>query len=142
MYLEVKALHIITVVAWFAGLFYIFRLFVYHRKSHANEDVCAVLSIMERKLLRYICLPAMIAVLATGTILVALMPVFMTQKWFWIKIALVALLLAYQGLAELTYQRFSEGRFFLSEKECRFINEFPTLVLMGAVLLVVLKPFL
>jgi len=74
LYLSIKSLHIISMVAWFAGLFYIFRLFVYHVQKKDSQEVCTTFLIMEEKLLRIIMLPAMIFTLATGIFMIVLVP--------------------------------------------------------------------
>lgn len=141
LYLVLKAMHLISVVAWFAGLFYIFRLFVYHRMKHAEPSICSLLQLMEGRLLRYITVPASIAALAFGLSLLILNPTLMARPWFWAKLALVSALYGYQALAWRTWQRFGRQDFFLSEKACRAWNELPTLILIGAIFLAVLKPW-
>lgn len=128
-------------VAWFAGLFYIFRLFVYHRIRHTSTEVCELLSLMEKRLLSFIVLPASLATLFFGLSLLALNPSLLERPWLWIKLCLVISLFGYQWLATYTRRKFSHGDFFLTEKNCRLINEFPTLVLIVVVLLAVLKPW-
>lgn len=140
MFGVLKALHIISVVCWFAGLFYIFRLFVYHRQKCEDGNVTALLHVMERRLLKAIIFPASITTLLSGLSLVSRHPYVLSQPWFWGKMFLILLLLGYQALAWRTCSRFREGHFDLSERSCRIINEIPTLVLIGAVFLVVLKP--
>lgn len=139
-YLVLKALHIIFMVAWFAGLFYIFRLFVYHAKHQDNAEIRAIYTQMERKLLYIIMHPAMLLTFLFGLLLITQNPAVLTAPWFLIKLGLVAVLVAYQVFAGLTQKRFARGDFFLSEKACRLINEVPTLVLIAVVLLAVLKP--
>ncbi len=140
-YLTLKSLHLISMVAWFAGLFYIFRLFVYHRMQHSSVEVCGLLSQMERRLISFIILPASLATLLFGLSLLALNPSLLNRSWLWLKLFLVISLFGYQWLAAHTRQRFFRGEFYLSEKSCRMINEFPTLVLIIVVLLAVLKPW-
>lgn len=140
-YLELKAIHIISVIAWFAGLFYIFRLYVYHRQNNENKEACNIFSTMERKLLCFIITPASVLAIMTGTWLVSLNPAYLEQKWLWLKVLFVGLLLSYQLLSWVTYLRFEKGQFMLSEKQCRCINEWPTVVLIVVVFLVVLKPW-
>lgn len=140
-YLELKSVHIISVIAWFAGLFYIFRLYVYHRQNSDNNEVSKIFSMMERRLLCFIITPASILTLLSGAGLITLNPAYLEQKWLWLKIFFVALLLTYQFLSWFTYRRFLKGQFILSEKQCRCINEWPTLVLIVVVCLVVLKPW-
>ncbi len=139
-YLWLKAFHIIFMVAWFAGLFYIFRLFVYHAKFKDNQGMAAVYVQMERKLLTIIMHPAMVLTMAFGFFLVSDNPSILMARWFWAKLGLVLVLVVYHLFATITHRRFAEGDFFLSEKACRIINEIPTLVLIGAVILVVVKP--
>mgnify|MGYP003336693988 CR=1 FL=1 len=136
----VKALHIIAMVAWFAGLFYIFRLFVYHRIHFRNPEVRELLSLMEFRLLRYIIRPASIAVPLLGSVLIYWNPALLQEHWLWLKLVLVALLYGYQALSNYTHRAFRKQNFFLSERACRMWNEFPTLILIGAVLLAILKP--
>ncbi len=140
-YLILKSLHLISMVAWFAGLFYIFRLFVYHRMKKDSREACELLEVMERKLLSYIILPASIATAFFGTWLLALNPALLKGTWIWIKLGLVAGLLGYQVLSGVTRKRFLKKDFYLSEKACRMINELPTLILIAVVFLAVLKPW-
>ncbi len=139
-YLWLKAFHIIFMVAWFAGLFYIFRLYVYHAKFKDNKEMAAAYVQMERKLLTIIMHPAMFLTVMFGFFLVTENPLVLAAKWFWAKLALVLVLIGYHLFATITHRRFSENDYFLSEKACRFINEIPTLVLIGVVILVVVKP--
>lgn len=140
MYLGIKVLHVVSLVAWFAGLFYIFRLFVYHRRESQNASICAVFAEMERKLLKIITLPASLLTLASGIAMLALSPDWLSQRWFHIKMVGVIALYAYQWLAFYTQNCFSRGDFYLSERACRIINEFPTIFLILNVSMAVLKP--
>ncbi len=140
-YLWIKAFHLIFLVAWFAGLFYIFRLFVYHARFKDNKDMAAAYVLMERKLLTVIMHPAMVLTIIFGFFLVTENPAVILARWFLAKMGLVLVLIGYHLFATVTHRRFAEGDFFLSEKACRMINEIPTLVLIGAVILVVVKPF-
>lgn len=142
LYLWIKALHLIFMVAWFAGLFYIFRLFVYHAKYQAKPELCEAYQVMERKLLYIIMHPAMLFTILFGVLLISLNPAVMHAPWFWLKLVFVACLIAYQIFAGITRRRFASGDFFLTEKQCRFINEVPTLLLIGIIILVVVKPTL
>lgn len=139
-YLYIKAFHIIFMVSWFAGLFYIFRLFVYHVKFQSEENMRQAYSLMERKLLYIIMHPAMLLTILTGIALVVINHHVLTAPWFHVKMSLVLFLIAYQIFASITHKRFSRGDFFLSEKKCRMINEIPTLILIGAVIMAVVKP--
>lgn len=140
-YLWLKAFHIIFMVAWFAGLFYIFRLFVYHAKFQGDPKMREAYSLMERKLLFIIMHPAMALTILFGFLLIAQNPAVLSAAWFHAKLLLVLFLVIYQVFAGITHRRFTRGDFFLSEKACRIINEIPTLILIGVVILVVVKPF-
>ena len=137
-----KALHIISFVAWFAGLFYIFRLYVYHVENKDKPEVTAVLEVMERKLLRFICMPAMILTTAFGLGLLAQMPNHLGQGWFHVKLAALFFLFGYHGYASRVRKNFAADRYTLTSKQCRMINEVPTLLLVTIVAMVVLKPAL
>ncbi len=141
MYLWLKAFHIIAVVAWFAGLFYIFRLFVYHVMHKNNADMAKVYGVMEYKLIYYISHPAMFLTIALGVGMVAMNPVLLQQKWFHAKLLGVVALMTYQFFAGYTWRQFNKQNYFLSEKSCRLINEVPTVLLILIVLMVILKPF-
>jgi putative membrane protein len=141
MYLWIKAAHLIMIVAWFAGLFYIFRLFVYHVKYKDKAGLPEVFEEMERKLMRYIMLPASLLTVATGATLIVLNPDWLSQGWLHTKLSLLVFLFGYHGYASKVRKRFAKKDYFLSEKACRVINEVPTVILVLVVLLVVLKPF-
>lgn len=138
-YLWVKAAHVIAVIAWYAGLFYIFRLYVYHVQQRDQPAVVATLAVMERRLLRGIMAPAAIASLSFGAWMLVLQPGLLAMPWLHLKLAAVAALLAYHALAWHTRRRFLAGDYFLSERACRWINEWPTVLLFVIVIAVILK---
>lgn len=140
MYLWIKAFHIMAVVTWFAGLFYLPRLFVYHAMS---EDRISRerFKIMERKLYRGIMMPSMIVAAGLGVWLLILQPAWMKQGWLHAKLALVALLIIYHFICGSQLRRFASDSNTRSHVFYRWFNEAPVVVLVGAVLLVVLKPF-
>ncbi len=140
-YLWLKALHVIFVIAWFAGLFYIFRLFVYHAKHQKNSEMCAVFETMEQKLLKIIVIPGSVMTLLFGILMLLQNMTLMEQPWMHIKLTGVVGLFAYQFFAYKTFLRFKNKDFFLSEKQCRFLNEIPTLFLFLIVIMVILRPF-
>lgn len=140
MYLWIKAFHIMAVVTWFAGLFYLPRLFVYHAMSD-DQPSRDRFKIMERKLYRGIMLPSMVATLGLGIWLLALQPGWMQQGWMHAKLTLVALLVVYHLLCGAQLRRFASDSNTRSHVFYRWFNEAPVLVLVGVVLLVVLKPF-
>lgn len=139
--LWLKALHIIAVITWFAALFYLPRLFVYHAMS---EDTVSRerFKIMERKLYRGIMTPSMIATLGFGIWMVALQPAFyLSQGWMHAKLTLVLALVAYHGLCGRHLRAFDEERNTRSHVYFRVFNELPVLALVGIVILVVVRPF-
>jgi len=140
LYLWIKALHIVSVVCWFAALFYLPRLFVYHSMSEdavSRERFC----VMERKLYRGIMGPAMIATLVFGIWLISLTPGFMSQAWMHAKLTLVVLLIGYHHVCGAQVKRFARGENGRSHVFYRWFNEIPVLILLAIVILVVVKPF-
>lgn len=136
----ILAFHVIFVVCWFAGLFYLPRLFVYH--AEANDKISADrFKIMERKLFWGIMTPSGILATIFGLwYLLTYWPVYMHQGWMHIKIALVLLLWIYHFLCWKYYVNFKENRNAHSHKFYRFFNEVPILFLIVIVILVVVKP--
>lgn len=141
MYTYLKAFHLIFIITWFAELFYIFRLYVYHAKHQNKKETCQIFETMEYKLLYYIGHPSMAITLILGITLLVQNPALMKQGWVHAKIFLVLMLIGYQIFAGITRRRFAKGDFFLTEKACRFINEVPSVLLVAIVLLAILKPF-
>lgn len=139
--LWVKALHIISVICWFAGLFYLPRLFVYH--ADTTDDVSiARFKIMERRLYMGIMVPAAIATLVFGVWLSAyLWAGVKTSGWFHAKIALVLLLIGYHKMCRYHLRKFANDENTRSHVYFRWFNEVPTLLLFAIVILVVVKPF-
>ena len=136
--LWVKALHIVSMVTWFAGLFYLPRLFVYHALA---EDTISRerFKVMERKLFWGIMTPGGVLTLVFGMWLWAGWG--FAGGWLYTKFALAALLVAYHVWCAILMLEFRAGRNVKSHVWFRWFNEFPTLVLFAAVFLVVLKPY-
>lgn len=139
-YLTLKALHLIGMVAWFAGCFYIFRLFVYHVKHRDEANMAAAYSVMERKLLFMIMHPAMLVTLVCGIALIVIQPALMKQSWLHWKFMAIFGLIAYQVYAGRIHKRMARGEYPLSEKACRWINEVPTVLLIAIIYLAVFRP--
>jgi putative membrane protein len=142
--LTVKALHIIFVVSWFAGLFYMVRLFIYHVEAQAKSDVeKEILSnqfvIMEKKLWWIITTPAMVLTVIFGTWMVILNPSYLYAPWFQIKLVFVLLLLIYHFLCQNIMVKFKQNIFRWKSTQLRLWNELATLFLVAIVFLVVLK---
>jgi putative membrane protein len=140
MYLYVKAFHIIAVIAWMAGMLYLPRLFVYHASAKTNSEQSETFKVMERRLLRFIMTPAMIATWILGIILVIQTGAF-TATWFHIKFALVLAMTILHGLFASWAHDFAFNRNKHLPKFYRIINEIPTVLLILIVLLAVVKPF-
>lgn len=140
MYLWVKAFHIIMMVSWFAGLFYLPRLFVNHAQF-ADGPVHERLTMMEGKLYRFVT-PIMWLTLISGIWLTFLGWGYLhDQPWYWTKVCIVALLIVYHFYCGRLVTMFAEGRNTRSHKFYRVFNEAPVLALMAAVILVVVRPF-
>ena len=125
-----KALHLIAMVAWFAGLFYLFRILVYHVENRDKPEVTAVLKTMARKLYRIITLPAMIATCVFGLTMIALNPALLKSGWLHVKLMLVLGLAGYTLFTGYARRRFEADDLFLTSKQCRLWNEAPTLFLV------------
>jgi putative membrane protein len=137
-----KALHIISVVAWMAGLLYLPRLFVYHASAAPGSDTSETFKVMERRLLRGIVHPALVLTYAFG-ILLALTPgvVDWHAGWIHAKLALVAALTVMHIACMRWQQDFAADRNRHTARFYRMVNEVPTLILIAIVILVVVKPF-
>jgi putative membrane protein len=140
-YFWYKALHIISFVAWMAGLFYLPRLYVYHCKVLAGSEADGLFKIMELKLLRFIMNPAMIATFIFGFAMIAELGFSSFGGWLHFKLLLLIFLAGFHGMLARYRRSFAEGRNQKSEGFFRVINEVPTVLLIGIVLLAVFKPF-
>jgi len=140
MHLWLKAFHLIAMVAWFAGLFYVFRLFVYQVESRDQPDAVAVLKVMAEKLWRIIMRPAMVATWVFGLAMIANQPGLLDGTWLRVKLVLLLGLTIYHFWIGQVRARFEADDLFLTSRQCRMLNEVPTLFLVSIVLLAVLKP--
>jgi putative membrane protein len=140
MLLWIKALHIVAVISWMAGLLYLPRLFVYHAEAPKGSPQSETFKVMEWRLLRLIMNPAMIVVWLTGPLLAYLLGVY-HDRWFVAKLVLVLLLTIYHHALGRWRKAFAEDRNTRDARYFRFANEVPTLLMIGIVILVVVKPF-
>jgi protoporphyrinogen IX oxidase len=140
MYLWIKAFHIIAVIAWMAGMLYLPRLFVYHSQAEPGSAQSETFKVMERRLLRAIINPAMVVVWVSGLWL-AWLNGFFASGWLHAKFALVLAMSALHGFFARWRKDFAADRNRHSANFYRIINELPTILMIGIVLLVVLKPF-
>ena len=140
MYEWVKALHVIAIISWMAGLLYLPRLFVYHCDAEAGSVQSETFKIMERRLYRAIMTPAMIIAWLTGLFLIW-QGGWITSGWLHTKLALVIAMSGAHGFMGRCVRDFAADRNLRSHKFYRFINEIPTLLMVGVVILVIVKPF-
>ena len=138
----IKAFHIVSVVAWMAGLLYLPRLFVYHADAPAGSDMAETFKLMERRLLRGIMLPAVILVMVFGVLLAATPGIVDWHRgWIWAKLALVLALGVFHRVLANWRRDFAADRPPHTARFFRMVNELPTLALIAIVVLVVVKPF-
>ena len=140
MYEWIKALHIIAVIAWMAGMLYLPRLFVYHCEAESGSEQSETFKIMERRLLKVIINPAMILTWLAGLYL-AWAGHWFSAGWLHAKLVLVLVLSGVHGFFSRWVKDFAAGRNKRSQRFYRFINEVPTLLMVLIVILVVVKPF-
>lgn len=143
-YLWYKAFHLIGVVVWFAGLFYLVRLFIYHVEADAEpEPARSILQnqyqIMEKRLYNIITTPGMVLTVAMAGGIIYTNPGIMKSGWLHIKLAFVAVLLAYHVYCGMLMRRLEAGECRWSSKQLRALNEAPTLLLLVIVMLAVFK---
>jgi protoporphyrinogen IX oxidase len=141
-YLWLKAFHVMSMISWMAALFYLPRLFIYHAEHKDNAGFVEVVKIQEDKLFRYIGNPAMIATVLSGALMIALdTGLFHTGGWLHAKLTLALLLLIYHFDCKRHLGLLREDKSTKSGKFFRFYNEVPTLLMIGIVIFVVIKPF-
>ncbi len=140
VYLWIKALHIISVIAWMAGLLYLPRLFVYHCRVKPGSEASETFKIMERRLYRAIMNPAMIASLVFGGLLLMNLSGGWQETWLQLKLLAVAGLLALHIMMGNWRRAFAQDRNRRSENFFRLMNEAPTLLMAAIVILAVVKP--
>ncbi len=141
IYLWIKALHIISVMAWMAGMLYLPRLFVYHCESETGSPQSETFKVMERRLLRAIINPAMGAAFLFGILMIIANPGLLSDGWFHVKLVLVLALSAFHGFLARWRKDFAADSNRRSVRFFRIMNEVPTLFMIAIVILAVVKPF-
>jgi putative membrane protein len=136
----IKAMHVVAVIAWMAGLLYLPRLFVYHAQVEPGSQQSETFKVMEHRLLRMIMNPAMIVVWITGPLLAWRQGMYM-DRWLWAKMVLVVVLTWFHHALGLWRKDFAADRNARNQRFYRIINEVPTLLMVGIVVLVIVKPF-
>jgi len=144
MYNYILAIHIIFVVCWFAGLFYIVRLFIYHTEAQDKPEPEKIIlskqfEIMERRLWNVIAIPSMVLVVAAGITMLSLMPAWLQQPWMHIKLTFVVLLIIYHFICQNKIKQMRNGIFKWTSTQLRIWNEVATIFLFAIVFLAVLK---
>ena len=141
-YAWIKALHVMAVIAWMAGLFYLPRLFVYHaERAPVGSELDRTFRIMEEKLLRVIMNPAMITAWICGLLMIAMGGLDFASVWGWAKLlAVIAMTAAHMWMAARR-RDFALGRNTRSGRSYRIANEVPTVLMIVAVVAVIVKPF-
>lgn len=139
--LYIKAFHIISVIAWMAGVLYLPRLFVYHTEAEAGSKQSETFKVMERRLLKAIITPAMIASWVFGLILAYYAVDWAQAGWFHLKLLLVVAMSGFTGFLARWTREFAEDRNTHSQRFYRIANEVPTLLMIAIVILAVVKPF-
>lgn len=138
----IKGLHIVSVIAWMAGLLYLPRLYVYHADTPVGSNRAAMLAVMERRLLRGIMLPAIVMVYGFGLALLATPGIVDWQYgWIYTKLTLVALLTIFHMLLAYWRRGFLSGHYPHTARFYRIVNEIPTVLMIAIVLLATAKPF-
>lgn len=144
LYIYIQAVHIIFIVSWFAGLFYMPRLFIYHTEGSMKAEPAATIlndqfRIMEKKLWQIIMVPAMVLTLVSGLAMVGLQPYLIHQHWLQAKLGFVAALLVYHFFTRKIYRELQADIFKYSSTWLRVWNEVATILLVAIVFLVVIK---
>ena len=143
-YLLFKSIHLIAVISWMVGLLYLPRIFVYHSESVENkksEDLMSTFKIMERRLFIYIMNPAMIASWIFGGLLIHTVGIDnLSALWLQLKLLFVVILTIYHFFLFQCLRKFTENNNSFSPKFYRIINEIPTVLLIGIILIIVFKP--
>jgi protoporphyrinogen IX oxidase len=140
MYEWIKALHIIAIISWMAGMLYLPRLFVYHCEAEKGSKQSETFKVMERRLLKAIINPAMIVTWLAG-IYLAWAGKWYLAPWFHTKLLLVLVLSGVHGFFARQVRAFAADNNLYSQKLYRIINEVPTVLMIGIVILVIVKPF-
>ncbi|HEY4221118.1 MAG TPA: CopD family protein [Myxococcota bacterium] len=139
--LWVKALHVVAVISWMAGLLYVYRLFVYHAME-TEQVVRERLQVMERKLLRAITTPAAVVAVITGITMLWLLDFsYLSQPWMDTKLVLVAGMLVMHVLALRYRVVLIANPQAIAHKRFRVMNEIPTLLMIGIVIMIIVRPF-
>lgn len=140
-YMWIKALHVIAVISWMAGLLYLPRLFVYHAEADKGSELSETLKIMQRRLLRIIMNPAMIATWVFGASLLYADQLFLKDDWMHVKLLLVILMTGFHHLLGRWRKDFLQDKNRRKASFYRKVNEIPTVLMILIVIMVIVRPF-
>jgi len=138
--LWLKAFHVMAVISWMAGQFYIWRLYVYHAMA-TDPAVIRTLEVMERRLLNAITTPAAVLSLFTGIGLLALEPYYLEQPWMHVKLGFLVVMYAAHGFSIRFRKKLMSEPHAYPHTLFRFLNELPTVLMIVIVIMVIVKPF-
>lgn len=143
-FLNIKALHIIFVITWFAGLFYMVRLFIYHAEADKKEEPARSIlqeqyKIMEKRLWYIITLPSSVLASVFGLWLIVKNPIYLEMSWMHVKLSFILALYFYQGACHIIFKQLQKDEIKYSSAKLRLLNEIPTVILFAVVFLAVLK---
>ena len=142
LYPWIKALHVIALIAWMAGMFYLPRLYVYHCDLVPGSAESERFKVMERRLLKQIINPAMLATLLFGVLLVVILGSGLwSQGWWYVKLVSVLLLFGFHGAVSKWRREFLNDRNQRPQRFYRIANEVPTVLMVVIVIMVIVKPF-
>lgn len=141
LYSWLKALHVISVIAWMAGMLYLPRLFVYHASAKLGSELAKTLELMERRLLRRIVNPAMAATFIFGIWMLSLNPELLQQDFMRVKLTLVLVMTAIHGYLARCRRLFVKGRNRHSALFYRVLNEVPAVLIVAIVIMIIVRPF-
>jgi putative membrane protein len=140
--LWIKALHVISVIAWMAGLLYLPRLFVYHSEAEPGSPQSETFKVMERRLLRAIMNPAMVAAFVFGGLMLATPGVIVwSSGWIWLKLGAVTVLTVMHHIFALWYKDFRDDANTRTTRTFRLANEVPTVLMVIIVIMAIVQPF-
>jgi protoporphyrinogen IX oxidase len=141
MILWTKALHVISVIAWMAGMLYLPRLYVYHAQATSGSETSETFKVMERRLLRAIINPAMAGTWIFGIATLAQEPALLREPWLQAKLLLVLFLSGLHGVFSRWRREFAQDRNTRPARTYKIVNELVTVTMIAIVILVIVRPF-
>lgn len=141
MYLWIKALHVISVISWMAVLFYLPRLFIYHTENKNNKDFIKIVKVMQYKLHKFIGIPAFLATVITGILMIALnIDIFKSGGWIHFKLTAAILMIAYYLHLSVIRKNLENDNYKYSSRFLRLYNEIPTILMIIIVIMAIVRP--